>query len=474
MRSLTPLRLVTAILWTSSFAERLHAQDQASAPSPIAAKIHIDPAIIVSHISPDFIGFGYETSAVAQSNFFTGSNATMLRLFHNLSPHGLIRIGGNVSDHTKYEANGVAAPRSQTEVTIINRQNLDDLGQFARAAGWRVMWGLNLGTGSKEEAVREALAVNAALGTSLQSFEIGNEVEALRRFAGYDAYHAAFLDYKRAIRAVLPDAPFSGPDSIGNLRWVTNFADTESADIKLLTIHYYRGGAGEPKSTLARLLAPDEGLERRLDGMRGVGRAHGVAFRINEVNSYSGGGKVGVSDTFGSALWCLDFMFRLASYGCDGVNMETDINHLAWISHYSPIVHDAAGHARACPEYYGMLAFAFAGKGVLVRLTMDGASNLTAYATKDEQGLLWLTVINKDFSKDASVKASVPGRYTKADCFHLQAPTMASTDQVSFAGSQVSDDGAWSAGSPENLALLDGAAILNVAHASAIVLCFKP
>jgi len=31
-----------------------------------------------------------------------------------------------------------------------------------------------------------------------------------------------------------------------------------------------------------------------------------LEYRINEVNSFSGGGKEGISDTFGSALWCLD------------------------------------------------------------------------------------------------------------------------------------------------------------------------
>jgi len=35
-----------------------------------------------------------------------------------------------------------------------------------------------------------------------------------------------------------------------------------------------------------------------------------------------GGGKPGVSDTFASALWRLDYMFLLASYDCEGLNLE--------------------------------------------------------------------------------------------------------------------------------------------------------
>ena len=100
-----------------------------------------------------------------------------------------------------------------------------------------------------------------------------------------------------------------------------------------------------------------------------------MAYRINEgLTLYQGGGKQGVSDTFGAALWCLDYLFILASYDCEGVNMETEyINQLGFISHYSPIVHDEAGHCSARPEYYGMLAFALAGKGELLKLALEKA-----------------------------------------------------------------------------------------------------
>jgi hypothetical protein len=450
----------------------IKAQDHA----PAQVKIQVDPETIIAHISSNFIGFGYETAAVAQSNFFTPRNTTMVRLYRNLRTNGLIRIGGIISDHTKYIPDGEPAPRSQSQTTVINRDNLVELGGFARASGWKVMWGLNLGTGSKEEAVQEALAVNAAVGTSLQSFQIGNEVEALRRFnTRYDAFHTAYLDYKAAIRAVLPDAPFSGPDSIGNLRWITNFASTESADVKLLTIHYYRGGAGDTKSTLERLLADDEGLENRLNAMRAVSREHNLPFRINEVNSFSGGGKPGVSDTFGSALWCLDFMFRLASYGCDGVNMETDVNQLGFISHYSPIIHDSAGHYSVRPEYYGMLAFSAAANGDMVRVVIDNADvNLTAYATKDEQGVLWLTMVNKDFSRDAAVRATVPGGFATGAAVRLLAPSMESKDHVTFGGMEVLEEGKWAPGPWENLTISGGAASLIVPHASAAVVFLRP
>src|SRR5258708_3342058 len=83
-------------------------------------KIQVDPTMVISHISPDFIGFGYETSAVAQPNFFTDKNAHMIQLYRTLTPHGLIRIGGNVSDHTMYDPAGIPTVQAQDKVTIIN------------------------------------------------------------------------------------------------------------------------------------------------------------------------------------------------------------------------------------------------------------------------------------------------------------------------------------------------------------------
>ena len=435
-------------------------------------KIQVDPGTVVSRIPPDFIGFGYETSAVAETNYFSADNTTLVRIYRNLTPHGLIRIGGIISDHAKYVPDGTPVVQTMSGTTVFNQANLQALGGFARATGWHVMWGLNLGTGSPAEAVAEALAVHAALGRSLHSFQIGNEVEALR--PGYAAYHADYLGYQAAIRVVLPDAPFSGPDSVGNWLYVTNFAATESRDIKLLTTHYYRGDAHNADATLERLLQRDAGWDRRLQQLQQLSRDHGVTYRINEINSYSSGGKRGVSDTFGSALWCLDYMYILAAHGCAGINVETDLNQLGFISHYSPIVHDAAGRCHVRPDYYGMLAFALAGQGDLLKLTLEkGDLNLSAYVTKDRHGQLWLTVVNKDAAQDARVEAALPPGFAHAAAFRLQAPSLTSLDQTTLAGTAVAANGKWHPGPPEPVPVNRGLLTVSVPHASAVLVRLK-
>jgi hypothetical protein len=245
--------------------------------------------------------------------------------------------------------------------------------------------------------------------------------------------------------------------------------------MKLATHHYYRTGARTPQATLDYLLAPDDAFAAKLQRLRELCEPRHIGYRINEVNSFYGGGKEGVSDTFGAALWCLDYMFTLAAHGCAGVNIETDINQLGFISHYSPIVHDPAGVCSARPEYYGMLAFALAGRGQLVKTTFANKPgvNLTAYATRDDRGTIYLTLINKDAKGDATVECPVPAGVAAAEAFRLRAPAPDAKDGVTFANAVIAGDGSWSAGAAEAVAVADGVMRVDVAHASACVLRFK-
>jgi len=445
---------------------------QAAEPAKISADIQVqlDPGTVLAAIPDDFIGFGYETSAVAREGFFSEKNARMVQLYRALSPGGLVRIGGIIGDHTRFEPTGKPEPHDMKDTTVINQAVITDLGTFLRATGWKAMWTLNLGLGSKEAAAQEALAIQKALGDRLQSFEIGNEVNALKRFnKDYPAYHAAFLDYKAAIRAALPNSIFSGPDSTSaGLDWVEKFAADEAQDTQLLITHYYRGAANSPKATIELLLTPDSNLDSKLAKLQEICRSKSLAYRINEVNSLVGGGKKDVSDTFASALWCLDFMFRAASHGSAGVNLETDVNQHGFISHYSPIFREEDGSLTARPEYYGMLAFATAGKGKVVKTTVGNTSvNLSAYATKAPDGSLWVTLLNRDMAQAGNIKIGLPPGYTKAEAYRLAAPSAQSKTDVTLADAQVASDGTWSPKTTEEFSVAGKAVSITVPATSA-------
>src|SRR6185437_5387799 len=115
------------------------------------------------------------------------TNQTCTQLVRTLGPHGVVRVGGNTSDYSSFQPDGnlVSSPKS----SVINTESLRQLGNFLDATGWKLIWGLNLGNGTVDEAVQEAQAVASAAGDNLLAFEIGNEpdlyVHEGHRPAGY-------------------------------------------------------------------------------------------------------------------------------------------------------------------------------------------------------------------------------------------------------------------------------------------------
>ncbi len=353
----------------------------------------------VANISPDFLGLGYEISSVGRPGLLSRANSVYVQLVRTLGSRGVVRVGGNTADYARYSpaAQAVSSPFG----TVVNDAVLQELGGFLQATGWKLIWALNLGRGSETEAIAEARAVRAVAGERLLAFEIGNEPDLFSAAKhrppgyGYEQWLADYRRYKTALRAQIPGVPLAGPDAAGKTDWVTRFAADEGKDAALLTHHYYREGQN-PGSTIEKLLGVDPKLQPQLQQLRAASRSCGVPYRICEVNSFSGGGRPGVSDTLAAALWVLDYMFTLACNGCSGVNMETGVNQLGFISSYSPIGDDEQGHHSATPEYYGMLAFSLAGRGDLLPVESDALTpEIKAYAARPKEGGLVLTLINK-------------------------------------------------------------------------------
>ncbi len=344
---------------------------------------------------------------------------------------------------------------------MVNDAVLQELGSFLDATGWTLIWGLNLGNGGVENAIAEAKAVTEASKKHLLAFEIGNEPDLFphqgHRHAGYgyDDYIRDYRTYRDALRKAIPNIAFAGPDVAVATEWVARFGADEGKDIKLLTHHYYREGQN-PTSTLDKLLHTDPKLAPILARLRAASESSGVPCRICETNSFSGGGKPGVSDTFGAALWVLDFMFILASAGCAGVNMETGVNQRGFISSYSPIGDDEQGHYWVAPEYYGMLAFAQAGAGRIIGSSINaGGRNISAYATQPTKDRTVLTVINKEPSLDAVVviDASASASFRTGSVVRLSGPSLESKSGVTLGGASVSAAGLWKPTLPEEVSM---------------------
>ena len=161
------------ILGGAGIASRLAAAGRNShAPS---IQVKVDAGHVLGAIAPDFMGLGYETASVATPGLLSGKNRAYIQLVRTLGRQGVIRVGGNVSDYSVFspEAPAKAAPERQT--TVVNAAVIQDLGEFLDATGWKLIWGLNLGSGTPQQAVEEAQAVAAAAQDKLLALEIGNE-----------------------------------------------------------------------------------------------------------------------------------------------------------------------------------------------------------------------------------------------------------------------------------------------------------
>jgi hypothetical protein len=459
-------------------------------------RIAVDTPRTLRRLPADFTGLGYEISSVAITGLFSDSNHANVRLVRALGGNGVIRIGGITSDSASFAAN--AAASASAKATVINGDNLRALGRFLDVTGWRLIWGLNLGSRDIQNAADEAVAVSTAVKDKLLAFEVGNEPDG---FAGdvfnshrpksysYDDYLAEYRAFKAAIRRKLPDAPFAGPDASWATDWVSRFAADEGRDLELLTRHYYRAGANNPyldklfepnkspdyearraDDKIALLLRADPGMPAMVHQLSGAMSAANVPFRICEANSFYGGGQPGASDVFASALWALDFMWVMASGGAAGVNLQTGFNHLDFVSYYAPIGNDADGRVSVTPEYYGMLAFAQAGGGNLLALDYDtGGVNLTAYAVMGDRGQLALTLINKDQNADADVSITLDRTYRKASALRLDGRALDSRDDVTLGGAAVAADGRWRPTRIETLTMAGATCDIRMPTASAAV-----
>lgn len=417
--------------------------------------IQIDFGRTLGRVPANFTGLGYEISSVAIPGLLSPANRTYIDMVRTVGQHGVVRIGGITSDYASFQPDG--KPISSPKATVINSASLRDLSGFLDAIGWKLIWGLNLGSGTEQEAVQEAQAVSSILGHKVLAFQIGNEPDAFvheghrAQGYGYEQYLQEYRRYKGAIRARLPEAPFAGPDVAGNTDWAVRFAKDEGHDLALLTHHYYRGGARNPESSLQELLAPDPRLGPMLDAMRAASQEAGIPYRIVETNSFSGGGKRGVSDTFGSALWALDYMLTLAAHGAAGLNMETGMNQHGFISPYSPIMDDQLGHYTAAPDYYGMLAFAQFAGGERLRTDYDASGlNATVYAVKRDGNVI-IAIVNKDDARAAKANIAVGNEFQRATVARLAGPSLDSKTGVILGGSSVSAAGQWRTSAAESI-----------------------
>ncbi|HWL88496.1 MAG TPA: glycosyl hydrolase family 79 C-terminal domain-containing protein [Polyangiaceae bacterium] len=428
-----------------------------------------------ARIAPGFAGFSYEKSHLIDG-FFRASNAPLINLFKLLGPGGLLRVGGNSGDRDDWVPDGGVDLNDAGAQKGISQANVDNLAAFAKAAEWQVLYLVNLKISTPEIAAEEASYAAAQLGSSLSGFEIGNEPDLYgSTVPNWDggAYRAKWDSFAAAIRTAVPSAPLTGPASAGNYTtWTIPFAKDEKAQIDLVTQHYYRGNGQLDSSTLDLLLAPQPSLITELQALAKGTTDNAIPkrYRLAEANSFYNGGRDGVSDAYGTALWVLDFLFTNARYGSSGVNFHGGGNG----NGYTPIGDADGGVVSARPEFYGMLLFSRAGAGTMYDTTVAGTTiNFTAYSIGQADGSTNIVVVNKDATTSVHATVDVGQAVTSADVMRLEGPALEATSGVTFGGAGITSTGSWAPNAPAQLYAYGNTVTVDVPPASAALVRAK-
>jgi hypothetical protein len=417
-----------------------------------SVEVTVDTSKALATMPQDFLGLSYESAQLADPAFFSSSNTTLVHAFRELSPHGVLRLGGTLSDMTlwkgefgnsispaeadivrgRYEWRLVDQKAAGERPATLSPDGIASLAGFLRATGWKLLYGLNLGIGTPERAAEEASVVAKQVDDRLLAFQVGNEADlfgpSLRPQGwDFDRYFAQYQQFVNAVRARVPHAPFAGPDAAVKTEWVTEFAGHSKGDTVLISSHYYAmGPAGAPDIDAQRLLRNDPRLEREIPVLIAAGKTAGAPYRMTEGNTCFHGGQPGVSDAFASALWAADYLLHLAREGVAGVNL-----HGGGEGYYAPITGEPNA-TKLRPEYYGMrLAQQFAG-ATFVNAAANTDANVNAYAAR-LKGALLVAVVNKSSdSVDVVLHGGAPASKA-AGCWRLTGPALDAKDGVQFA-----------------------------------------
>lgn len=335
-------------------------------------------------IPADFVGLGFETRSVLPNTygvsgyFFSPNNKQLIRLFQNAGIKH-IRVGGGTVDGS--------GSKEHCVIPIPTREDIDNLFEFARLAGVKVIYSFRL-LNLSECADENLASKNAQLAryiwnkyrTSLDAFSIGNEPDVLSfhsypghtvdprifettpRLPGsaYPSFLADWRQFAGAILKLVPSAKFAGPDTAVSSRssftpdpatgvsWTQQFAaDLKSSGIlaEALQHHYVYGrpGSTPPEMAIDNMLSPawvtsaSQGTQPAGEGGARTFNPYpfvynnvlaplvslGVPYRMTEANDCLHG-VVGASNGYAAALWALDYMHWWAAHHMAGVNFHNN------------------------------------------------------------------------------------------------------------------------------------------------------
>lgn len=435
--------------------------------------VSVDVTSLGKPIPQDFEGFSIQFDP-SPENLFRGvqdspgyvlgtaeaPNQVMYQLIKNLGAGTLRTNSGEVSEPCWDSS---SAPFPQACPWPITHDIVAGYAKASAATGWGVIVEVNLAQNDPAWALEfgraYVRAFRSAPGSRINGFEIGNEP---------DLYEGEILFGRRRVRP----AGYSWRDLASEWKpYIAAFhADQETAKIPLIGPAFDSGGwtgpdlgpfldAVGPKNlgfatvhdyatndcngrvaTLDELLSPAKASAYLSEATQWVQatEARGLHLVLGETNSVACEGQKGLSDTFVSALWGLDWLFTNASAGMRGVYVHMNNSYYSpvFVTTYANPDDGAVQYVdTVAPLYYAMYAFSkFAeGKHLLPADTVSKA-NLAAYAVRGGEGdAVTVFIINRDPQLGGTLTIALSKSMAQAHLLTIAAPSLASED-ISWGG----------------------------------------
>jgi hypothetical protein len=403
-------------------------------------------------------GLSYEASDLALPGFTSGNLAAYLKTLGS----SVMRIGGNTVDETYWTSSGETPP--SWSIATITPADLTALNTLAKAGGWKIILGVNLKHYDPARAADEAAHAVAALGSSLQAIEIGNEPDLYSQYSGNTAqFFTDFQAYVSAITAKAPGVPIEGSDAAGSPAgsWQSAFVNAQAGlshpDIVELTNHFYplSDCSSSDNPTIAQLLGTTVRNAETAAADNAVTQARklGLPGIVDEGNSVVCEGMPNVSDVYASALWAIDEQLDFAREGLSGDYMHGTVLQcdtgkplfMFYTPLCAPTAADAtAGTLAAQPEYYGLAAVHQIGTGSFLNLSNPAWAAVRAYAVKHADGTM--TVVLDNVQDPASngattLQLSLGATFTTGSRVDLTASALTAKTGITLGGQSVQSNG---------------------------------
>jgi hypothetical protein len=477
------------ILWQLSIAAVLI--------TPLAAQSNANVSITLNsgqlrrEIPNDFLGLSFEMSSIMAANnngqeWMSGNSTPLSTMLSKVGVKNL-RIGGNSSERTPYasttDANNVEA--------------------FASLIGANLIWSVpvknNYNQGTSVSFVQSMYNNWTVNGYSFPlNIEVGNEPDnddgASGSHISYSTWQSRYDGFSSAFRSQIYGGILStGPSSAGccsypnGLETDPTYQGSLKPTIGDVTVHNYPLGAATSYGSVgageAALLnsSLDSAYQTFYNNFNDNASNEGYTVRIEETNSAYGGSNNGFTNSYGAALWALDYFCYMAySTNMGGMNLHNGPigSNSGSYNAISPIG-VSSNPLSLQPPGYGIWVFHYGSQGQPLQTTLSNPSNVnvTAYGLLETTGAETVHVINRTSGSKAvntTVTVTPGGTYQNAQVIYLQQANndVTATTGITFGGAPMNSDGTWSGGYGPQQSVVNGTFTFSLPAAQAAIVHF--